>query len=191
MAVLQGFPTVTRALDQDRPTSEGFPPWILARLCDAAYRGDIDTVESLAALHTPLDACNAEGWAPLHLAATGGHLRATSILLAHGAHVNVRSRTPRSLEGCTPLHVATSAGHARVVSLLLSAGASIDARDDCGYTPLHMASELGHYDVVKRLVLAGARHDLLVGEDTALALALRHHRADVIGLLRQVGAKTL
>ena len=191
MAVFEGFPAVTHASNQVQPPSEGFPPWILARLCDAAYRGDIDTVESLARLHTPLDACNAEGWAPLHLASMGGHVQATSVLLAHGAGVDVHSRTPRSLEGCTPLHLAAVGGHARIVSLLLAAGATVDARDDSGYTPLHVAAELGHYDVVKRLLLAGARHDILVGDDTALSLALRHRRADVVGLLRQIGAKRL
>ena len=191
MAVLEGDPTLLRVANQDLPHSEVAPPWVLARLCEAAYRGDSDTVASLAALHTSLDACNAEGWAPLHLAATGGHLRSASALLAHGARADVRSREPRALDGCTPLHLAAAGGHATMASLLLAAGAVVDARDDAGFTPLHVACALGYYDVVKRLLLAGARHDLLVGDDTPLALAIRHRRDAVVGLLRQVGARCL
>lgn len=189
MAVLDGFFAIRNALSQDRAASEALPPWMHASLCDAAGRGDLPALESLAALHTPLDACNPGGWAPLHLAASGGHTRAVSLLLAHGACVDIRSRSPGSLEGCTPLHVATVGDHTQVVALLLSAGARVDARDDSGYTPLHIAAECGHYDIVKRLILAGARHDLLAGDDPPLALALRHRRSDVVGLLRQIGAR--
>lgn len=191
MAVLEEASTLARAANQDPATTEAVPPPVLARLCEAAFRGDFDTVASLAALHTSLDACNAEGWAPLHLAATGGHLRSASALLAHGARVDVRSRAPRSLDGCTPLHLAAAGGHATTAALLLAAGAPVDARDDAGFTPLHVAAALGHYDVVKQLLLAGARHDLLVGDDTPLALAIRHRHDAVVGLLRQVGARCL
>ena len=81
-----------------------------------------------------INACNASGDTPLHLAVLNGEHRAEAFL-ARGADVNARNNN-----GSTPLHLAASCSRAIAVQVLLEAGANPVARDDKGRTPLHGAA---------------------------------------------------
>lgn len=172
--------------EQEEPDGGGFHRWSLH---DASAAGDVAGIHAFAR-ESAFNEHNEDGWTPLHLAVWVGQDHAVGALIAGGARVNVRSRCASTCDGCTPLHLAVAGGHGRIVARLLAAGADPNARDECGYTPLHLAAELGQADLVKRLILAGASVDALVAEETPLGLALRERRMQVVGLLRQVGART-
>jgi len=73
------------------------------------------------------------GWAPLHHAVKtdAANLDMISILVSHGANVDVRDKHLR-----TPLHRAAQFGHVQAVQLLLRLGADPNAQDENGWTPL-------------------------------------------------------
>lgn len=61
---------------------------------------------------------NKTGWAPLHYAATNGHLEVIQLLLDSHAYIDAESPN-----GTTPLMMAAHYGSAEAVKLLLQAGA--------------------------------------------------------------------
>jgi len=76
-------------------------------------------MEALLAKGAEVNARNAHGWTPLHVAAAGGDPAVVALLLKHGAHVHAQSHI-----GTTPLDNATTRGGRQVViDLLLAHGA--------------------------------------------------------------------
>jgi ankyrin repeat protein len=155
----------------------------------ASVTGDRATVHLHLARGVEPGAISAEGWAPLHLAASVGDERMVQLLLAAGARVDQRSRPPGACMGATPLHCAVAAGHTPVVEQLLGAGACTESRDDAGYTALHLAAERGDYRTVRSLVKARADVDTGLGDSCPLTLARRGRHHQVVALLKQVGAR--
>ncbi|KAI9710146.1 MAG: hypothetical protein M1820_002948 [Bogoriella megaspora] len=106
---------------------------------------------------TSIDALDAEGRTPLHMAATEGHADGVALLLTHGA--NPDSDDSRGLK---PLHHAATRNHAKVVSVLLEAGVDPltrktkengprlcgNAPSSIGQTPLMYACYNGHVEAV-------------------------------------------
>src|SRR3569833_173720 len=77
------------------------------------------------------------GNTPLHLAVTTRHPKLGSILLDHGASVDIRN-----YQGRTPLHEAMSMFPCvLIVKLLLEAGACPSATDLAGNTPCHLVKD--------------------------------------------------
>jgi ankyrin repeat protein len=88
-------------------------------LLQATEAGDIVQMEALLAQGAEVNASNAYGWTPLHVAAAGGDLAVVALLLKHGADVHAQSHV-----GATPLDNATTRGGRRaVIDLLLAHGA--------------------------------------------------------------------
>jgi len=83
--------------------------------------------------------CNAEGWAPMHLACYAHAHRALAVLCEFDTDPNVVACNS-SLE--TPLHSAVRADDAEAVRTLLTAGADARFLDAVGRTPLQLAIEL-------------------------------------------------
>ena len=123
-----------------------------------------------------------EGWRPLHLAAMGGHLRASAVLLDAGAQASARS--VNGVRGTTPLLCAIVGGDPLLARLLLAFGAEADAIDDAGFAPIHLAVELGHIEIVKLLLASGAQREPIVGEHTPLDVALRRGDLRMASFLR-------
>lgn len=100
-----------------------------------------------------LDARNALGWTPLHLAARySDSAPVVTTLLDTGADLEARTEG-----GFTPLHAAGSSDNPSVVAALLKAGANLEARAEGGLTPLHSATGSGDSaPVVAVLLEAGA-----------------------------------
>lgn len=86
-----------------------------------------------------LSLCNAEGWAPMHLACYAHAHRALAVLCEFDTDPNVVACNS-SLE--TPLHSAVRADDAEAVRTLLTAGADARFLDAAGRTPLQLAIEL-------------------------------------------------
>ena len=71
----------------------------------------------LASHGADTDAKDANGFAPLHIAAFDGNTEVVKELIRLGANVNARGK------GYTPLDIASVGGHDSTVSALLAAGA--------------------------------------------------------------------
>ena len=142
---------------------------------------------------------------PLHAASWNGHLGAVTLLLGHGADLNLpneHGRTSlceayygrhlevmRALLDCGAavdvpyddygllIHDASYTGEAEAVRLLLQHNADVNATSYQNYTPLHWASSVGHANVVQVLLEYGADINALSDFGTPL------YRASVGGHL--------
>ncbi len=68
------------------------------RLLAATESGDIAQMKALLAKRVDMNAVNAQGWTPLHVAAAGGNVEVVELLLQHRFDVNAASHI-----GATPL----------------------------------------------------------------------------------------
>ncbi|XP_043785143.1 ankycorbin isoform X3 [Apis laboriosa] len=101
------------------------------------YCMDAGTGGAVAAAAPELvNAPDAEGHTPLHLAVIAGDTQLVAVLLANGADVNAKD-----LEGHSVLHWATVCGEAECVRLVLAAGAHPSTPDLRGGSPLHYAAQ--------------------------------------------------
>ena len=88
-------------------------------LLQATEAGDIVQMQALLAKGAEVNARNAYGWTPLHVAAAGGDPAVIALLLQHGADVHAQSHI-----GTTALDNATTrGGRQAVIDLLLAHGA--------------------------------------------------------------------
>ena len=93
----------------------------------------------------------AYGMTPLHWASRAGSLECATLLLDHGAEVEVRNDARR-----TPLQLAAENGRTDIVKLLAEAGADLNTQDGKGRTPLHRATYEGHGGAAEVLLAVGA-----------------------------------
>jgi len=97
----------------------------------ASKNGRLDILEELMASDVLLpvmnDACNAERYAPLHLAAKGGHKDFCQHLLEKGADINLDGPG-----GDSALTLAAEKGYAEICTLLLEKGADIRKKNRHG-----------------------------------------------------------
>jgi ankyrin repeat protein len=154
-----------------------------------------------------VDARDANGFRPLHVAARAGRRDVVDLLLAHDAALDVlaaiyldRIEDARQLlhehpaqaqfrfaNGSTLLHCIARYGDAaaRYVPLLVEHGAPLDATVWPGLTALHVAAVEGHPAVVRALLAAGANPSAKTQDgDTPLALAESKGQDGVAALLR-------
>ena len=108
-----------------RTTSDESPLMI------AALNGSSDLAQVLIAKGADV---NKTGWAPLHYAATRGHLQMISLLLDNYAYIDAASPN-----GTTPLMMAAFYGTPQAVKLLLDAGADPLIKNDQGLTAIDFA----------------------------------------------------
>lgn len=112
----------------------------------AALKGYLPLCQSLIALDADV---NKPGWAPLHYAATGGHLAVMRLLLDNDAYIDAASPN-----GTTPLMMAAMYGTADAVKLLLDAGADPTLKNAKGVTAIDFARQVQKEEVVALIAAA-------------------------------------
>ena len=130
---------------------------------------------------------NSFGWTALHMAAFGGNVANTRMLIDKGADVNARAKS-RFLN--TPLQTALLTGQYETAKLLLEHGADPLVRQSKGFTPMHEAALLGRADLIELLLAHGAEINSMADNGhTPMAEALRGHHEDTAALLKSKGGK--
>lgn len=112
----------------------------------AALKGQTEMVRKLIARDADV---NKPGWAPLHYAATGGHLEIMALLLEHHAFIDAESPN-----GTTPLMMAAHYGSPAAVKLLLDAGADTRMRNSQGLTAIDFANRANRKDAADLIAAA-------------------------------------
>lgn len=120
-------------------------------LLNAAYRGDVRTVDRLLREGIDVNTVGPYGHTALILAAYNPDTEIVAFLLEHGANVNAKDDA-----GMTPLHCAGYKGNVAVARLLLTGGADVALTNRHGFNPLHEAAMKGPNSLVEMLVRAGA-----------------------------------
>jgi ankyrin repeat protein len=119
---------------------------------DAVSAGDTAKVQDfLRSQPTLVSARGADGWTPLHFAASKANPSLCKLLLARGASINASDDAGR-----TPLHLAAETGSVETLRLLVGSGATVDSRTIGGWTPLFSAVKLGRLECVQFLIQRGA-----------------------------------
>ncbi len=155
-------------------------------LHDAANVGDLEISLLLITHHADLDARDADGNTPLHLASSAGHYLVVKELLERGVACNLYNNERQS-----PLHVAIMEEKAECIKALLHGGADPNLLDTTGWgePPLHMACRRGKVKMARILLEHGARVNM---KSRACLLplheAVRKGNDDVVTLLLQYGA---
>ena len=123
---------------------------------------------------------DANGDAPIHVAATLGHGLIIRTLLIEGAEVDEPDR-----KGRTPLHLSSISGTDVGVRALLAAGACPRHRHGrTGFCALDLAARNGHVDVMKTLLGRGADVSARAsGGRSVLHIAAQKNRVSVIEFL--------
>ena len=122
LGVLAAAGTVVALRQRQRRTAQRAGQELL----QATEVGDLAQMAVLLTHGAEVNARNAYGWTPLHVAAAGGDPAVVTLLLQHGADVHAQSHI-----GTTPLDNAlTRGGRKAVMDLLLAHGARLDGAWD-------------------------------------------------------------
>ena len=112
----------------------------------AALRGHTELVKKLIARDADV---NKPGWAPLHYAATGGHVDIMKILLDDYAFIDAQSPNKT-----TPLMMAAKYGSTAAVKLLLDEGADATMRNELGLSAVDFALQAQRQDAADMIAAA-------------------------------------
>lgn len=107
----------------------------------ASLKGHLEMARKLIARDADV---NKPGWAPLHYAATNGHLAIMELLLEHHAFIDAESPN-----GTTPLMMAAHYGTPAAVKLLLEAGADPTMKNQLGLSAIDFAYRAGRQDAAE------------------------------------------
>lgn len=126
------------------------------------------------------------GFTPLHLAAQKGGEIFIKPLVEAGAEVNFANAN-----NYTPLHAAADVGDFKTAYELLKLGADVNAVDKYGFTPLVGAVLAGNISLlhlfmdfgVDRLAKVTSAYDVVAEGDTAIDVARKKSRMDMVELL--------
>lgn len=142
LALREPAPAVADVLIEDPRTKLNLEnAWGENALMMAALRGLLPQAIRMMELGAEV---NKKGWAPLHYAASSGHLPMIKLLLDNYAYIDAQSPT-----GETPLMMAAARGTPAAVQMLLEAEADPHIKNKKRQTAIDMAMERGNTDNAK------------------------------------------
>ena len=183
----------------------------------ASYYGHLKTVQALLERGAEVNLKNRKGDTALTFAASNGHRELVKLLLKAGAELNARNNrgqtaylralsaghkeTAALLSG-DALVAAVRAGDQASVEKLLETGAAVNMRNRAQRTALFEAAASCEFDIAKLLLTKGADPNIAVRRfvdapswepngqitDTALSIAVRKRRKEIVTLLLKNGA---
>ena len=160
-----------------------------ACLAQASANGCTDIVRYLLCLpEVDVNLRNDDNKTALQRAVDMNRTDIVHLLIDAGADVNTQNN-----EGHSPLYVACKSGELDIVKMLVRAGAGVSVADNDGYTCLMLAAWHGHTDIVRYLVGVpevelNHQSGAAASSNTALHLAARNKRTDVVQVLIDAGA---
>ena len=128
-------------IDWPKTNVESRTPQDESPLMMAALRGQLDVARKLIARGADV---NKPGWAPLHYAATSGHVPLIDLLLENHAYIDAESPN-----GTTPLMMAAQYGTTESVKFLLEAGADPTIKNQLGLTAVNFAQRANRPDAIE------------------------------------------
>lgn len=171
-------PALTAAKNDAIPAEEPL-------LTKAVVKDDQAGIKARLEAGDDVDAKDALGRTPLHMAAFYGNLKASEVLIGNGANINAKDRI-----GMTPLHAATISGGRQEVQLLLDKKADIGAKTDAGQTALHLAAATGQPKLSRLLIERGANpQERDKDNKTPLSYAQQNSHPQTTALLQQYQSK--
>jgi len=119
----------------------------------AVDSGSVEALQALLAmdLKINLSKTTSDGFTPVMLAASQGHVTIIAVLAAQ--HVDLNQTTSK---GKTALHLAVEKNQLEVVKALVLSGAAVDLEDNDGNTPLHLAAKRNKRKIFDFLIAHGA-----------------------------------
>ncbi len=136
LAVREPSPNVAAVLlGWEKIDVEARNPQDESPLMIASLKGRLDLARQLIEKGADV---NKPGWAPLHYAATNGHVQVMNLLLENHAYIDASSPN-----GSTPLMMATMYGTPSAVKLLLEEGADPLLKNTLGLTAIDFAQRAG------------------------------------------------
>jgi len=142
LAMREPSPKVAAALiDWPKTNVEIRTPEDESPLMMAALKGHLELARRLIDRGADV---NKTGWAPLHYAATNGHLAIMELLLEHHAYIDAESPN-----GTTPLMMAAHYGSTAGVRLLLEAGADPQLKNQLGLSAVDFAHRANRADAAE------------------------------------------
>lgn len=142
----------------------------------------LEMAEALVNHGADVNAQNAQGLTPLHMAVARCRMDVARFLLEQGAEVNACEKSG----GNTALHFAMSLAKPDMAEMLIGHGAHVDSLNKLGMTPLHYAARKGMFFTVRALLLHGANPTIIsaTGENS-FDLSVLSGNPSVESLLRQ------
>ncbi len=160
-------------------------PVSTSNIFEAIRSANLDDVKRFLARGTNVNAVDAEGYSPLHIACAAGYANIAQLLIDKGADVN--AITP---DGITPLHSTSMTGTAACATLLLDRGAKVMAQDNNQMTPLHTAALKGNISVAEVLIARGADvNSMTTTQWTPMRVADYGKQPDFVAFLQKHGAR--
>lgn len=167
------------------PVVDGNFPIAEPALSNAIIGGDMAEIQKIIASGADVNAKDALGRTPMHIAAFYGRTKVMELLLAGGADINARDHT-----GMAPLHAAAISGGRQSVQFLLDKQADIHATNEAGQTALHLAAATGQPKLTKFLVERSADpHKKDSDGKTPLFYAKKNYHPQTTATLEQIVAK--
>ena len=157
-------------------------PALSGTLHDAILHGSKQDVVDALEAGADVNADDLLAGLPLMVAARLGDVEKVSLLIEHGADINVID-----VSG-TALHAAVGSGSVEIIELLVAAGADIELTPDGRTTPLNYAAQLGDTLVMKTLLSHGAKLEPTGARPSALHFAAGAGKIEAVQLLLRRGA---
>jgi len=137
-----------------------FPPGSSGKTMDsyplhcAAEQDDVEAIQRLRSMGSPIDARDPSGSTPLLVATRANNVEAARAMIDAGADVNAKDRINDS-----PYLYAGARGHLEILKMTLAHGADLRSTNRYGGTALIPAAERGHVETVRTLIDAGVAVD--------------------------------